>query len=292
MKLALVGEGIAHSQSPDLHRRLGVRLNVPTEYNLVDALQQPGFQFAQAVEHLKAQGYRGTNVTFPFKEKAIGLANSISAGARLVGSSNTLVFTEQGIRAENTDYSGFIRSYRAAFGVEKPGKVLLLGAGGVGRAVAFALGALHVTALDIVERDTARGLALCADLRAEGIVAELRSPMDAEAALATYQGVVNCTPVGHINHPGCPIATDALHSAQWVFDAVYIPAWTELLLAAECAGARLLFGVDLFVYQGVDAFAIFADGQIPPATLDDSVGTLRMHYFAQLVNAKTPRVAT
>lgn len=289
MKLALVGEGIAQSKSPDLHRRLGAWLNVPTEYDLVDALQQPDFDFAQAVHHLKDQGYRGTNVTFPFKEKAMGLADDISAGARLVGSSNTLVFTQQGIRAENTDYSGFIRSYRAAFGAEKPGKVLLLGAGGVGRAVAFALGALQVTALDIVERDATRGHALCADLQAEGIVAELRPPEAAEAELAAYQGVVNCTPVGHINHPGCPIATAALHRGQWVFDAVYIPAWTELLIAAERAGARLLFGVDLFVYQGVDAFAIFAGERTHSPTLENRVPDLRAHYFTELIGAATKR---
>lgn len=283
MKLALIGEGIAKSQSPDLHRRLGGLVGLDTQYDLVDSLGADGFDFPATVARLQAEGYRGSNVTFPFKEAARNLANTLSEGVQRVGSSNTLIFENGKIHAENTDYSGFINAYRRQFADRPAGRVVLIGAGGVGRAVACALGALGVTSIGLVERDIARGEALCLDLNRQGIKTETLSADDAGHHMATFDGVVNCTPVGHINHPGCPIETNQLHQNQWVFDAVYIPARTELLLAAEEHGAATLSGVDLFVFQGIDAFRFFAGDQTTTATIDAQVSSLRDHYFQQLV---------
>lgn len=283
MKLALIGEGIARSQSPDLHRRLGGLVGLDTRYDLVDALGVDGFDFPARVARLQAEGYRGSNVTFPFKEAARNLASTLSEGARRVGASNTLIFDNGGIHAENTDYSGFISAYQRRFADRPAGRVLLIGAGGVGRAVACALGALGATSIDLVERDAARGEALCQDLNRQGIVTETRLASEAETHLSGFDGIVNCTPVGHINHPGCPIKTDQLHDRQWVFDAVYIPARTELLIAAEQCGAATLSGVDLFVFQGIDAFRYFAGNQTTTAAIDAQVDSVRDHYFQQLV---------
>ncbi|MFY0663222.1 MAG: shikimate dehydrogenase [Natronospirillum sp.] len=283
MKLALIGEGIAQSQSPDLHQRLGRQLGVPTQYDLIDALLQTDFDFATAVAQAKAAGYRGLNITYPFKERAVRLADDLSIGVTNVGSTNTLLFEGDRIRAENTDYSGFIRAYRLRFQTRPPGDVLLLGAGGVGRAVACALGHLGVSRLYVVERDAARGQALCNDLCAQGINARTLTPEQADGRLSEFDGVVNCTPVGHLNHPGCPVQAQRLVRNQWVFDAVYIPARTELLRAAENAGAATLSGVDLFVCQGVDAFCLFAGTAVDRAALDAEVQRLREHYLHQLL---------
>lgn len=283
MKLALIGEGIARSQSPDLHQRLGQRLGLPTEYHLVDALEQTDFDFKQAVSRLQQQGYRGTNVTYPFKEQAVKLANQLSEGVERVGSANTLVFEGGIIRAENTDYSGFINAYRHRFGNQVPGTVLLVGAGGVGRAVAFALGKLGADQLHILERDPLRSADLCKDLAAHGINAQGLTADEAADQLGQVDGIVNCTPVGHLNHPGCPIDVSKLQSQQWVFDAVYIPAETVLLTAARAAGAATLSGVDLFVYQGVDAFRFFSEGKVATAPLDSAIPAVRDHYFRQLL---------
>lgn len=155
-----------------------------------------------------------------------------------MGSSNTLIFENGKIHAENTDYSGFISAYRRQFADRPAGRVLLIGAGGVGRAVACALGALGVTSIGLVERDAARGEALNLDLNRQGIKTETLLASEAETQMASFDGIVNCTPVGHINHPGCPILTNQLHTNQWVFDAVYIPARTDLLIAAENRARR------------------------------------------------------
>lgn len=290
IKLGLVGEGIAKSQSPDLHERLGASLDLPVRYDLVDSLGVEGFDFPSAIQTLREKGYRGTNVTFPFKEKAAELADIRGEGVRRVGTANTLLFDAEGLRAENTDYTGFISAYRHSFGDQPAGDVLLIGAGGVGRAVACALGELAASCLHILERDSARGESLSRDLNAMGITAECITPEQAQHALPEWQGVVNCSPIGHINHPGCPIDTAGLGPQHWVFDAVYIPAHTELLNAAHQAGAKSLSGVDLFVFQGVDAFRFFTAEAIASEQIDAHVIPLRTHYIEQLVSPAAHRM--
>lgn len=290
IKLGLVGEGIAKSQSPDLHERLGASLDLPVRYDLVDSLGVEGFDFPSAIQTLREKGYRGTNVTFPFKEKAAELADIRGEGVRRVGTANTLLFDAEGLRAENTDYTGFISAYRHSFGDQPAGDVLLIGAGGVGRAVACALGELAASCIYILERDTARGENLSRDLNAMGITSECITPEQAQRELPTWQGVVNCTPIGHINHPGCPIGTVGLGAQHWVFDAVYIPAHTELLNAAYQAGAKTLSGVDLFVFQGIDAFRFFTADHIGNEQIDAHVIPLRTHYIKQLVSSSAQSV--
>nr|WP_273422601.1 shikimate dehydrogenase [Halomonas sp.] len=277
IKLGLVGEGIAKSQSPDLHERLGASLGVAVRYDLVDSLGIVDFDFPSAIQTLRAEGYRGTNVTFPFKETAATVADICGEGVHRGGTANTLLFDEQGLRAENTDYTGFISAYRHSFGSQQAGDVLLIGAGGVGRAVACALGELSAHCIHILERDEQRADTLCRDLNAMGIAAECVSAKQAQRELATWQGVVNCTPIGHINHPGCPIDTTGLGAQHWVFDAVYIPAHTELLMAAHRAKAKTLSGVDLFVFQGVDAFRFFTHGHLSAEQITPHVIPLRTH---------------
>lgn len=291
IKLGLVGEGIAKSQSPDLHERLGASLDLPVRYDLVDSLGVEDFDFPSAIQRLRAEGYRGTNVTFPFKEKAAQLADIRGEGVRRVGTANTLLFDSDGLRAENTDYTGFISAYRHSFGDQPAGDVLLIGAGGVGRAVACALGELAVSCIHILERDSVRAESLSRDLNAMGITAEHITSEQAQQMLPHWQGVVNCSPIGHINHPGCPIDTAGLGAQHWVFDAVYIPAHTELLNAAHQIGAKTLSGVDLFVFQGVDAFRFFTADRINPEQIGPHVIPLRTHYIEQLVSLSANRTA-
>ncbi|WP_447927450.1 shikimate dehydrogenase family protein [Vreelandella sp. EE27] len=288
IKLGLVGEGIAKSQSPDLHVRLGAALSETVRYDLVDSRGVDDFDFPTAIQTLCAEGYRGTNVTFPFKERAAQLADIRGEGVKRVGTANTLLFDAQGLRAENTDYTGFISAYRHSFGSRLAGDVLLVGAGGVGRAVACALGELGATCVHILERDSARGESLARDLGAMGITAVCVTPEQAEQGLPGWQGVVNCSPIGHINHPGCPIATAGLGKQHWVFDAVYIPAHTELLTAAGQAGADTLSGVELFVFQGVDAFRFFTADRLSADRIDPHVISLRQHYIERLVTTPAP----
>jgi shikimate dehydrogenase len=135
--------------------------------------------------------------------------------------------------------------------------VLQLGAGGAGRAVAFALMDLGVASLGIHDRDHDRARKLCADL------GERARPVDApEPAAATAAVIVNATPVGMQGHPGVPMTPQVVRAGQFVADVIYTPLETAFLKAAQARGARTMGGAGMCVHQAVDAFRHFS-GKTP-----------------------------
>lgn len=283
MKLGLIGKAILNSSAPDLHVRLGKLTGIETSYELFDADELSLASLEAAVQQVMAAGYRGVNVTYPFKEQAIGLADRISDGARMVGSANTLVFQDGSILAENTDFTGFMSGYRASLGEREPGRVLLIGTGGVGKAVAFGVTQLGATEVLLVDIDTARAARLAEELVRFGFSARaLPSDQVADEA-ASCNGLINCTPIGHEKSPGCPLPPQLVQSHHWVFDAVYVPAVTELIAAARAADASVMSGVSLFVFQGVDAFKHFCEDDDKRAAADQQAAALFAHYRRQLL---------
>ncbi|NVK30992.1 MAG: shikimate dehydrogenase [Gammaproteobacteria bacterium] len=283
MKIGLIGRGISQSRAPELHQMLAGKLNLNYEYQLHDALASDFIDFQTTLKHLKNAGYRGVNVTYPFKELALKCADSATVGAQRVGASNTLLFSDQ-VLAENTDYSGFIKAYHANFGTKKAGSVLLIGGGGVGRAVAFALSELGVEKIYLSEINTQKGESLVTQLCDLDIKAELVNPDEAPRFIDHIDGILNCSTMGHHNSPGCPIPVQSLNSKHWVFDAVYIPAKTELITHATAVGARVLSGVELFLFQGFDAFECFASTLEKPALIAPFIPEIRTHYL-RILNA-------
>jgi shikimate dehydrogenase len=183
----------------------------------------------------------------------------LSDEARLLGAVNTVVFADCATVGHNTDAFGFRRSFDRHFPAAPRDRVVQLGAGGAGSAVAHAmlkLGARHVTLVDI---DGAKAARLADALAAEhgaGRVA-VGAPDELAALLADAEGVINTTPVGMAHHPGSPVAPSHLRKDLWVADIVYRPADTALLRAARAVGAATLPGVGMSVFQAVAAFEHF-----------------------------------
>ncbi|UTW10133.1 shikimate dehydrogenase family protein [Marinobacterium rhizophilum] len=256
LKLGLIGQSIAQSRSPALHGMLGEMHDLAVSYELHEPADASEAAFAATLKRLREQGYRGVNVTFPYKQLALGHAAEVYQGARLVGSTNTLNLGGT-VAAHNTDYSGFIRGYRGRVGEHAAGRVLLIGAGGVGRAVAFGLFEVGATEVMIADLNANSAASLAGALNTAGFKASSVAPEDLEAIAASADGLVNCTPVGHYKTPGLPIAAELIGSQRWAFDAVYTPIDTEFLVAAHRQGLSIVSGFDLFIYQGIDAFEIF-----------------------------------
>lgn len=256
LRLGLIGGNIAASSSPRLHRLAGVQAGLEVDYDLLvpDAIGKP---FPQLLADCATQGYRGVNVTYPYKETAARLVRIEDPLVRAIASVNTVVFGDNGPEGFNTDYSGFIEAYRAVRGERPPGPTLLIGTGGVGRAIAFALAALGAEALHLVDRDTAKAQALAADLRQLAASIEIGAGTDASAARG-MQGFVNCTPVGMIGHAGTPLPCAAMQGGSWAFDAVYTPKDTQFLGDAESQGLVVISGWELFFFQGLHAWAHFS----------------------------------
>ena len=139
MKLGLIGKNIQLSQAPDIHKRLGNLFKIPVSYQIFDLKENDENYFSYQLLRLQDRGFTGVNITFPFKETVMQFADKINQSSSYVKSTNTLLFKKK-IIAENTDYTGFLRNYRFHFNDTKPGEILVIGGGGVGRAITFALG--------------------------------------------------------------------------------------------------------------------------------------------------------
>ncbi|MCY0967041.1 shikimate dehydrogenase family protein [Parathalassolituus penaei] len=256
IKLGLIGISISQSRAPSLHTTLGEMFNIPVTYELFDLSENTPEAFEATLKQLIDQGYTGTNVTFPFKQVATGYTSSVNTAVEKMGATNTLRL-QGGVAAFNTDYTGFIRGYRGRCGDQPAGKVLMIGAGGVGRAVAFGLFELGATELLVCDMNVASAESLVQALAAYGYKASVVAHADVADAARGVDGLVNCTPVGHYKTPGNPLPLDAFGGQRWAFDAVYTPLDTEFLIAAADKGLQIVSGFDLFFYQGVDAFEIF-----------------------------------
>ena len=265
LQLGLIGDNIAASHSPRLHRLAGAASGLAVDYRrLVPAVE--GLGFAALFQRAQDQGFRGLNITYPYKEAVVPLVGRSDDPPRL-GAFNTVVFGPDGIIGFNTDYSGFIAAYEGARPDLPPGEVALIGTGGVGRAVAFGLGRLSARALRLFDRDPARAEAMAEDLRAAFPALAVTVHPGAEAAAKGATGIVNCTPVGMVGHPGTPVEAAAMAGAEWAFDAVYTPVDTRFLTDAAAAGLTVISGWELFFWQGVHAWRHFSGMDVDRAAL-------------------------
>jgi shikimate dehydrogenase len=267
IELGLVGCGIARSQAPRLHEVAASICGLDLTYTLFDLGENESVPFEQMIRELADRGLRGVNVTHPFKERAAAMVDIPDAGTRNLGAVNTIRFSDS--TGHNTDYSGFIKAYRTSFGAAAPGSVLMVGAGGVGRAVAFALATIDSDVkLRIVDIDEAKAQGLASELQALKVDCTAHATDELEA-LADVDGLVNCTPLGMYQYPGTALPDPLVGGQRWAFDAVYTPIDTPFLERARTQGLEVLTGYELFFYQGIDAFEIFT-GTVPdPQALRD-----------------------
>ncbi|SDW56540.1 shikimate dehydrogenase family protein [Roseicitreum antarcticum] len=256
-RLGLIGGNITASRSPLLHTVCGLAAGGNATYDLMVPAEW-GLSFDEMLAHCKGAGFDGVNVTYPFKEAA---AATVPPGDPLVaamGSANTVCFTQQGPRAFNTDYTGFMAAFSARFPGRAPGRVLVLGTGGVGRAVVFGLAQLGARALVLHDTDPARIASLSRAVGGQFDLPVHAADADALADLDGFDGVVNCTPLGMEGRPGSPLPDGLRGNPSWAFDAVYTPEDTTFRAQLENLGADFLSGYDLYFHQGVQAFAHFS----------------------------------
>lgn len=257
LQLGLIGDNIARSRSPLLHRLAGAQNGLRVDYaRLVP--RDLGCGFAAVFASCAAGGYRGINITYPYKEQVTAHIAIDDPLVRAIGAVNTVLFTALGPKGYNTDYTGFIAAYRGARGAAGPGVVCMAGAGGVGRAIAFGLAALNAPALHLVDQNRAKAEALAEALRAATPHMAVRVFDDLAKAAQGAAGLINSTPVGMVGYPGSVFPPVAMAGAEWVFDAVYTPADTAFLRDAGAAGLAVISGYELFFWQGVHAWQIFA----------------------------------
>jgi shikimate dehydrogenase len=257
----LIGHGVGPSLTPEMHEREAERQGIRYVYKLID--QPDGSVDRDHLAHLLAAatelGFDGLNITHPVKQAMVPLVDEVAPAVSAIGALNTVLIRDGRTIGHNTDVSGFLESFADGLTDVDRDRVVLLGAGGAGTAVAHALAEVGVRQLLVLDPDRDRGQVLTASLVNRPTQVEL-VPATREglaAAVATSAGLVNATPVGMEAHPGSPVPPELLRADLWLADIVYRPLDTELLTAARRAGCTVLTGAGMAVHQAADSFELF-----------------------------------
>ncbi|RVU28635.1 shikimate dehydrogenase [Streptomyces antnestii] len=259
--VGLIGSGIGPSLSPALHEREADRQGLRYLYRLID-IDPLGFapeQVGDLLRAARAVGYGGLNITHPCKQLVIPHLDELAPQAEALGAVNTVVFEDGRAVGHNTDVTGFAASFARGLPDAPLDRVVQLGAGGAGAAVAHAvltLGCGHLTVVDALP-ERAAGLAAALNRHFGEGRASAGTPERAEEYLARADGLVHATPTGMAAHPGLPLPATLLRPSLWVAEVVYRPLDTELLRTARELGCATLDGGGMAVFQASDAFRLF-----------------------------------
>ncbi len=276
--VGVIGEPVSHSRSPQMH-------NAALSKAGLDFIYVPFHVSADAVENamngFNAINVVGINVTLPHKQSVIPFLTSISREAELIGAVNTLTFTDGKIHGENTDAPGFLRALEETGASIPVGKdVVVLGAGGSARAIVVALALASVRSVIIANRTVSKAVALAEELtnkigfQEESDESLSKSPT--EIGKATKQKTVltgmglqdsrlpvavnNCSLLVNTSTSSMDTSLPLLIDPNWlqpnttVYDIVYTPPMTSLLIAAKKKRCQIVGGLGMLVHQGAIAF--------------------------------------
>lgn len=277
--LCLLGSPVEHSISPAMQNTACRLTGQDLCYLAFDV--QPE-RLPAAVAGLRAIGFKGCNVTMPHKNAMAQLVDELSPAARLCGAVNTVVNQNGRLVGHTTDGVGWVHSARAE-GCDPTGKAIVqLGAGGAGTAIlvqAALDGAKSIAVFNMRDAFWPRVEALVQRLNQETdcsvTLHELTDTDTLQKELQKAQILLNTTPVGMKNHPGCLIpSADWLHPGLTVSDVIYEPRETELLRMARTAGLQAFNGLHMLLYQGAESFRLWTGCEMP-------VEQIRAEYFAE-----------
>ena len=259
----VIGEPIEHSLSPIMHNAAFQAVGL--DYAFLAFRVKPA-EVEAAVNGVRALNIRGLNITMPHKTAIINHLDRVDLSAQIVNSVNTVLNKENLLFGFNTDGVGAVKALKEN-GVELKGrKVLLLGAGGAARAIAYAL-AKEADELAVLNRTVKQAQAMARVLEKsfnKKIAAGSLSPNDVETNIRDSDILINATSVGMKPKPDeSPVAAKMLRRNMAVMDIVYNPLETQLARDAKAAGAEVISGVEMLIYQGAASFEIWTGKSAP-----------------------------
>lgn len=272
IRLGVFGDPVMHSLSPQLQNAALKDAEIEMQYARFHIHPD---ELREAVQLARDCRFVGLNFTVPHKIAAAGLVDSVDESSKKIGAINTVRIVDGALAGFNTDGEGFGRAIRDHFAIDlRDLRVLVLGAGGAARAIAFHCASERCERLVIVNRDPKKANRLIDELRPGfigprvlGPVARLEAVPWEESAirfqLANLDLVVNATPLGLQARDPSPIPARALAPHLMVFDTVYGTAKTPFVRAAEEAGARAADGRLMLMHQGAASFEIWFERPAP-----------------------------
>jgi shikimate dehydrogenase len=272
VRLAVFGHPVAHSRSPQMQNAALAESKLEMRYARFEIAPN---ELQAAFGSLAGLGFVGANLTVPHKIAALSFVNELDEAARQIGAVNTIKVEGKKLRGFNTDGKGFSRAIREEFSVDlRDLRVLLLGAGGAARAIAFQCAKENCERLVIANRDYEKAKGLAEELRpffagprVLGPVARLQAIALEEAALrfqiANADLVVNATPLGLHRGDAAPLPARLLAPHLMVYDTIYASGPTAFVSSAIDSGARAANGLSMLLHQGALAFEIWFDRAAP-----------------------------
>ena len=270
--IGLIGYPVKHSISPFFQQAALDYYELDICYEAWETL--PG-ELEETVSRLRHPQNLGANVTVPYKESVLPLLDEIDEVASLIGAVNTIVKRDDRLAGFNTDAHGFIQALREQGNFEPESKqAIILGAGGAARAISFALMQEKAGSLTILNRTLERAEALADSLRScqastgleTKIVVLPWSTVNMPGTFEHCHLIVNCTTIGMKHSPEegkSPLSLETIPSTALVYDLIYNPSPTPLLQLAQRAGANILGGLPMLVYQGVASFELWTQRKAP-----------------------------
>ncbi len=255
----LIGNPVGHSVSPPMHEAAYEACGMDARYVTFEPAEGT---IKRVLDGADALGLAGLNVTIPFKE-SVAAAIECDPLASRIGAVNTVDFSGEPT-GYNTDAAGVVRALEH-HGVELSGTAVVVGAGGAGRAAAFALADEEMT-IRIANRTVERAERLA------GAVPNASSSGldDLSSLLVDADVLINATSVG-MEADETPVPKDALHDELAVLDAVYAPIDTRLLTDARAVGATTIDGAWMLLFQGVEAFEIWTGRDAPVDAMNEAL---------------------
>lgn len=247
----VIGAPVAHSLSPKLHGHWLRKYGIAGHYIPIEVAEA---DLPDLFRMLPRMGFVGANVTIPYKEAALALADMVTDRAALIGAANTLIFHEDGrVHADNTDGYGFLANLRqnAPEWDARTGPAAVLGAGGAARAIVTALLDAGAPEVRLSTRTRSRADALRNEF---GPKVTVHDWVRAGAMFAGATTVVNTTSLGMVGEPELKISYDALTPGAVVTDAVYVPLRTRFLEEASQRGCHVVDGLGMLLHQAVPGF--------------------------------------
>ena len=264
--LGLMGVNIMKSLSPAMHQAEGAQHGLNVFYHLIDLANLPeNYQHATAVndalpnlfQAAQHMGFAGLNITYPCKQAVIPLIDVVAADAAAIGAVNTVVFKNGKSYGYNTDCSGYSIALKEKLGDRPLGRVVLVGSGGAGAAVAHGIMALGATHITLVDTDVNKAKALASNIAKHYGEEKVTAATDAKEGLTQADGLVNGTPLGMSGIGGMCVPAEWILPKHWVSDVVYSPLITPMLQVAMDKGCITIGGDGMNLWQAVKAFELF-----------------------------------
>ena len=264
MKLGLLGWPLSHSKSPKIHNLALSMANMEGSYDLVPVDSQENGKLAAEIQKIRSGEITGFNVTIPYKEEALRYMDRLSPAAKLIGAVNTIHQRDGLVIGDNTDAPGFVCDLKnqGLDLTQKPGEAIVFGAGGSARAILYSLLSIGWQ-IHLLVRNVEKSREMVNDIKGKGLTGgiKIRSVSELRSTLkhTEIDLVVNTTPLGMFpNVEASPWAKEVgIPETTFVYDLIYNPGKTQLLLQADQAGAKNANGQGMLIEQALLSFEIW-----------------------------------